>query len=80
MGFTLFGIVDRSKITNLNKLEIGKITTIKVTVIKYNFPRIRNLPSKVICVDKDEKKYIFFNSYEGYIKNFTNWFRSNYKW
>ena len=34
------------------KLEIGKITTIKVKVLKYNFPRLRNLPSKVICEDK----------------------------
>ncbi len=64
-----YSIIDRSKITNLNELEIGKITTIKVTVKKYSFPRIRNLPSKVICVDKDKKiNIVFFNSYEGYIK------------
>ena len=44
-----YTIIDRSKITTLDKLEIGKITTIKVEVIKYNFPRIRNLPNKVIC-------------------------------
>ena len=37
---------DRSKIVKLNKLEIGKIQTIKVTVNKLNFPRIRNLPKK----------------------------------
>ena len=34
---------DRSNVQTLDKLEIGKITTIKVKVIKYNFPRIRNL-------------------------------------
>ena len=61
--------IDRSTITNLNELEIGKITTIKVTVKKYNFPRIRNLPNKVICADSNNKiNIIFFNSYEGYIR------------
>ena len=44
-----YSFIDRSKITNLNKLEIGKILTIKVNVLKYNFPRIRNLPNTVIC-------------------------------
>ena len=37
---------DRTNLQTLDKLEIGKITTIKVKVIKYNFPRIRNLPNK----------------------------------
>ena len=42
------GFTDRSNVKTLDKLEIGKITTIKVNVIKYNFPRIRNLPNKVV--------------------------------
>ena len=46
------GYTDRSNVQTLDKLEIGKITTIKVKVAKYNFPRIKNLPSKVICEDK----------------------------
>ena len=46
------GFTDRSNLQTLDNLEIGKITTIKVEVIKYNFPRIRNLPSKVICKDE----------------------------
>ena len=63
------GFVDRSNVQTLNKLEIGKITTIKVKVIKYNFPRIRNLPNKVICEDKTGKiDIVFFNSREGYIR------------
>ena len=64
-----YSIVDRSKITELNELEIGKVLTIKVNVKKYNFPRIRNLPNKVICEDRGIKiNIIFFNSYEGYIR------------
>ena len=40
---------DRSKITTLDKLQVGKIQSIKVLVKKLNFPRIRNLPNKIIC-------------------------------
>ena len=48
---------------------MGKNYNIKVTPIKYNFPRIRNLPNKVICEKNGVKlDCIFFNSYEGYIK------------
>ncbi len=60
---------DRSKIVNLNKLEVGKIQTIKVKVLKLNFPRIRNLPSKIICEDETGKIEIaYFNSREGYLR------------
>ena len=60
---------DRSNVQTLDKLEIGKITTIKVKVAKYNFPRIRNLPNKVICEDSKSKiDIVFFNSREGYIR------------
>ena len=63
------GFTDRSNIQTLDQLEIGKITTIKVKVSKYNFPRMRNLPNKVICEDKYNKiDIIFFNSREGYIR------------
>ena len=63
------GHTDRSNMQNLNELEIGKITTIKVKVDKYNFPRIRNLPNKVICKDNNSKiDIVFFNSREGYIR------------
>ena len=64
-----YEVIDRSEITSLDKLEIGKITTIQVTVKKYNFPRIRNIPNKVICSDENNKiNIIFFNSREGYIR------------
>ena len=60
---------DRSKISKLNELEIGKIQTIKVKVIKLNFPRIRNLPNKILCEDETGKIEItYFNSREGYIR------------
>ena len=63
------GFTDRSNLQTLDKLEIGKITTIKVKAVKYNFPRIRNLPNKVICEDEKGKiDIVFFNSREGYIR------------
>ena len=63
------GYTDRTNVVSLDRLEIGKIATIKVKVIKYNFPRIRNLPNKVICEDEKGKiDIIFFNSREGYIR------------
>jgi len=64
-----YSFTDRSETATLNKLEIGKIFTIKIKVIKYNFPRIRNLPSKVLCKDEFGRiDLIFFNSREGYIR------------
>ncbi len=63
------GYTDRSNFQSLDKLEIGKITTIKVKTVKYNFPRMRNLPSKVLCEDQQGKiDIVFFNSREGYIR------------
>ena len=60
---------DRSKISELDILEVGKINTIKVKALKYNFPRIRNLPNKILCGDEKNKiDIVFFNSREGYIK------------
>ncbi len=61
--------VDRSNVYTINELQVGKIQTVTVVVKKYNFPRIRNLPNKVICEDETGKlDCIFFNSYEGYIR------------
>ena len=60
---------DRSEEKKINELEIGKICTLKIKVVKYNFPRMRNLPNKVLCEDETGKlDVIFFNSREGYIK------------
>ena len=64
-----YSFTDRSEITTLDKLEVGKIFTIKIKVIKYNFPRIRNLPSRISCKDEfGQIDLIFFNSREGYIR------------
>ena len=61
--------IDRSYINNINELQIGKIQTIKVKVIKYNFPRVKNLPNRITCEDKTGKiDCVFFNSFEGYIR------------
>ena len=60
---------DRSQLFKLNQLEIGKIQTIKVKINKLNFPRIRNLPSKIICEDETGKiDIVYFNSREGYLR------------
>ena len=75
--FTIFDLlwhlplakIETSEDTEVENLQIGKIYNIKVVPIKYNFPRIRNLPNKVICQKNNNKlECIFFNSYEGYIK------------
>ncbi len=61
--------IDRSNAFKINELEVGKTQTINVIVKKYNFPRIRNLPNRVICEDQTGKiECVFFNSYEGYIR------------
>ena len=68
---------DRSKISEINKLEIGKIQTISVKVKKLQFPRIRNLPNKIICEDQTGQiDIVYFNSREGYLRKIfpiDNW-------
>ena len=60
---------DRSILYKLDELEIGKIQSIKVFVKKLNFPRIRNLPNKILCEDESGKiDIVYFNSREGYIR------------
>ena len=60
---------DRSKIVKLNELEVGAVCSIKVKVKKLNFPRIRNLPNKIICEDETGKiDIVYFNSREGYLR------------
>ena len=84
--------IDGSHTNKINELQIGKIQTINIKVIKYNFPRVRNLPNKVLCIDDTGKlDCVFFNSYEGYIKKIlpinktvtisgkVNYFRNNYQ-
>ena len=61
--------IENSKVTNIGDIQIGKLQTIKLTPLKYNFPRIRRLPNRVVCQSNDIKiDCVFFNSYEGYIK------------
>ena len=60
---------DRTQKLKIKELQVGKISTMNVVVKKYNFPRIRNLPNKVICEDETGViDCVFFNSYEGYIR------------
>jgi len=61
--------IETSKETTIDNLQVGKLQTVKIIPIKYSFPRIRNLPNKVICENNSGKlDCIFFNSYEGYIR------------
>ena len=60
---------DRSQSSKIKDLKIGENQTITVIPQKYSFPRIRNLPNRVLCSDESgEIECIFFNSYEGYVK------------
>ncbi len=60
---------DRSLSSKIKDLKIGETQTIIVTPQKYIFPRVRNLPNRVLCSDKTgEIDCVFFNSYEGYVK------------
>ena len=60
---------DRSLSSNIKDLKIDEIQTITIIPQKYSFPRVRNLPNKVLCKDETgEIDCVFFNSYEGYIR------------
>ena len=61
-------------------------------VKKLNFPRIRNLPNKIVCEDDTGKvDIVYFNSREGYLRKIfplnnwivvsgkVNFFRNNYQ-
>ena len=60
---------DRSISSNIKDLKIGDVQTVNIVPYKYNFPRIRNLPNRVLCKDETGNlECVFFNSYEGYIR------------
>ena len=60
---------DRSLSVKIEDLKIGETQTVTVTPQKYNFPRVRKLPNRVLCNDETGGiDCVFFNSYEGYIK------------
>ncbi|WP_415309251.1 ATP-dependent DNA helicase RecG [Candidatus Pelagibacter sp. Uisw_099_02] len=60
---------DRTLVSKICDLQIGVTQTIRIVPVKYQFPRVRNLPNKVNCHDQTGKiDCIFFNSHEGYIR------------
>ena len=60
---------DRTFVTKICDLQIGKVQTIRIVPLKYQFPRVRHLPNRVNCIDQSGKiDCIFFNSYEGYVR------------
>ncbi len=60
---------DRSLSSKIKDLKIDEMQTVTIIPQKYSFPRVRNLPNRVLCKDETgEIDCVFFNSYEGYIK------------
>ncbi len=60
---------DRSLSSKIKDLRIGENQTVTIIPQKYLFPRIKNLPNRVLCSDETGNlDCIFFNSYEGYVK------------
>ena len=60
---------DRTLVSKICDLQIGVVQTVRIVPLKYSFPRIRNLPNRVNCIDKTGKiDCIFFNSHEGYVR------------
>ncbi len=60
---------DRSFSSKIENLRVGENQTITIIPQKYSFPRVRNLPNRVLCSDDTgEIECVFFNSYEGYVK------------
>ncbi len=60
---------DSSLSSKIKNLKIGENQTVTIIPQKYNFPRIRKLPNRVLCRDETgEIECVFFNSYEGYVK------------
>jgi len=60
---------DKSLSSKIKDLRIGINQTVTIIPQKYSFPRVRNLPNRVLCSDETgELDCIFFNSYEGYVK------------
>ncbi len=60
---------DRSLSIKVQDLRVGKDQTVTIVPKKYFFPRVRNLPNRVLCSDETgDLDCVFFNSYEGYVK------------
>ena len=60
---------DLSLSSKIKDLKIDENQTVTIIPNKYNFPRKRNLPNRVLCSDETgEIECVFFNSYEGYVK------------
>jgi len=60
---------DKSLSSKIKDLRIGINQTVTIIPQKYSFPRVKNLPNRVLCSDETgELDCIFFNSYEGYVK------------
>ena len=63
---------DRSLSSKIKDLKIGENQTISIIPQKYSFPRIRNLPNRVLCKDETgEIDCVFLIVMKVILKNFT---------
>ena len=53
--------IDRTNLVKINELQIGKIQTITVNVIKYNFPNITNSLRYIL---RPNTRYYLHNRYQ----------------
>ena len=62
---------DRSLSSKIKDLKIDEIQTITIIPLKYSFPRVRNLPNRVLCkddtgeIEQIKKKIIYRSNYRG---------------
>ena len=52
--------IETSKTVDIDDLQIGKTQSVKLIPLKYNFPRIRNLPNRVSCLSSKKKNRLYF--------------------
>tara|TARA_B000000437_G_scaffold141608_1_gene103024 strand:- start:575 stop:895 length:321 start_codon:yes stop_codon:yes gene_type:complete len=51
---------DRSLSSKIKDLKIGENQTVTIIPQKYNFPRIRKLPNRILCSDETGEMIVFF--------------------
>ena len=72
---------DRSFSSKIKDLKIDEVQTVTIIPQKYSFPRIRNLPNRVICKDETgEIDCVFLIVMRDILKRYYLLEKSYYKW